>query len=104
MADAKLTDLDVGDVLDNTYRLEQQIGEGGMGRVFLATDMKLERRVAVKALHAANLDTETTRRFDRETQLMGQLDHPSVVTLYAFGRTRGVPWLAMRLLEGNDLW
>ncbi|MBK7857049.1 MAG: serine/threonine protein kinase [Archangiaceae bacterium] len=104
MPDAKPQDLTVGDVLNHTYRLDQQIGEGGMGRVFQATDLKLERKVAVKALHAANADVETIRRFDRETQVMGQLDHPGVVTLFAFGRTRGVPWLAMRLLEGRDLW
>jgi serine/threonine-protein kinase len=104
MADAKLTDLEAGEVLNNTYRLDALIGQGGMGRVFSATDLKLERKVAVKALHASNLDTETMRRFDRETQVMGQLDHPSVVTLFSFGRTRGVPWLAMRFLEGQDLW
>ena len=104
MADAKPADLGVGEVLNNAFRLDQLIGQGGMGRVFAATDLKLERRVAVKALHASNLDAETVRRFDRETQVMGQLDHPNVVTLYSFGRTRGVPWLAMRYLEGHDLW
>src|ERR1043165_9222158 len=104
MAETKPADLEVGEVLNNTFRLEQLIGQGGMGRVFAATDLKLERRVAVKALLAANLDAETARRFDRETQVMGQLDHPGVVTLFSFGRTRGVPWLAMRYLEGHDLW
>mgnify|MGYP001319989089 CR=1 FL=1 len=104
MTDPRPTDLDVGEVLNNTYRLDQLIGAGGMGRVFSATDLKLERKVAVKALLASSLDTETVRRFDRETQVMGQLDHPGVVTLYSFGRTRGVPWLAMRLLDGADLW
>ena len=104
MAESKVSDLEVGEVLNNTYRLDLLIGQGGMGRVFQATDLKLDRKVAVKALLATSLDTETMRRFDRETQVMGQLDHPGVVTLYSFGRTRGVPWLAMRLLEGQDLW
>src|SRR5258705_4143602 len=103
-AEAKLSDLEVGELLNNTYRLDALIGAGGMGRVFAATDLKLERKVAVKALSVLNLDHETVRRFDRETQVMGQLDHPSVVTLFSFGRTRSVPWLAMRLLEGQDLW
>jgi serine/threonine-protein kinase len=102
--DAKPTDLAVGDVLHNTFRLEEKIGEGGMGRVFRAADLKLDRRVAVKGLFVSNLDTETVRRFDRETQVMGQLDHPGIVTLYSFGRTRNIPWLAMQLLEGHDLW
>jgi hypothetical protein len=102
--DAKPSDLAVGELLNNTYRLDEEIGQGGMGRVFRATDTRLDRKVAVKALLAANLDTETLRRFDRETQVMGQLDHVGIVTLYAFGRTRNVPWLAMQLLEGHDLW
>lgn len=102
--DPRPTDLDVGEVLNNTYRLDQLIGAGGIGRVFSATDLKLERKVAVKALLASSLDVETARRFDRETQVMGQLDHPGVVPVYSFGRTRGVPWFAMRLLDGSDLW
>jgi serine/threonine protein kinase len=102
--DAKPTDLAVGDVLNNNFRLEEKLGEGGMGRVFRATDLKLDRKVAVKGLFVSNLDTETVRRFDRETQVMGQLDHPGIVTLYSFGRTRNIPWLAMQLLEGHDLW
>jgi serine/threonine-protein kinase len=97
-------DLDTGEVLNAAWRLEEQIGAGGMGRVFRATDLKLGRKAAVKALSVHNLDEETLKRFERESQVMGKLNHPGVVTLYGVGRTRGVPWIAMRHLEGTSLW
>ncbi len=98
------TDLETGEVLNGAWRLEEKIGEGGMGRVFRATDLKLSRKAAIKALSVNNLDDETVKRFEREAQVMGKLDHPGVVTLYGAGRTRGVPWLAMKHLEGRSLW
>lgn len=97
-------DLDTGEVLNGAWRLEEQIGQGGMGRVFRATDLKLARKAAIKALSINNLDDETVKRFEREAQVMGKLDHPGVVTLYGVGRTRGIPWLAMKHLEGKSLW
>src|SRR3954467_14071893 len=101
---APIADLDTGEVLNNAWRLEEKIGEGGMGRVFRATDLKLARKAAVKAVSIGNLDDETVKRFEREAQVMGKLDHPGVVTLYGVGRTRGIPWLAMRFLDGRSLW
>jgi serine/threonine-protein kinase len=98
------TDLETGEVLNGLWKLEEKIGEGGMGRVYRATDLKLARKAAVKALSVNNLDDETVKRFEREAQVMGKLDHPGVVTLYGVGRTRGVPWLAMKHLEGKGLW
>jgi eukaryotic-like serine/threonine-protein kinase len=98
------TDLETGEVLNGAWRLEEKIGAGGMGRVFRATDLKLARTAAIKVLSVNNLDDETVKRFERETQVMGKLDHPGVVTLYGAGRTRGVPWLAMKHLEGRSLW
>ena len=102
--EATATDLETGELLNTTWRLEEKIGEGGMGRVFRATDLKLARKAAVKALSISNLDDETVKRFEREAQVMGNLDHPGIVTLYGVGRTRGVPWLAMKHLEGKSLW
>ncbi len=98
------TDLETGEVLNGLWRLEEKIGQGGMGRVFRATDLKLARKAAVKALSIDNVDDETVKRFEREAQVMGKLDHPGIVTLYGVGRTRGVPWLAMKHLEGKSLW
>src|SRR5688500_14346846 len=99
-----IKDLEQGEVLDDAWRLEELIGQGGMGRVFRATDLKLGRVAAVKVLSSDNLDDETVKRFDREAQVMGKLRHRGVVTLYTVGRCRGVPWLAMQYLEGRSLW
>jgi hypothetical protein len=97
------SDLNVGDVLEATYRLDDKIGEGLMGRVYRATDIRNFRRAAVKVLFSANLDAETQRRFDHETQVLQALDHAGIVQVLAAGRTRNIPWLAMPLLEGHDL-
>ncbi len=98
------TDLEAGETLLGQWKLESKIGEGGMGNVFLATELKLGRKVAVKALGVGNLQDETVKRFEREAQVMGKLDHPNIVTLYAVGRHRDVPFLVMRYLEGGSLW
>lgn len=101
---AKLRDLEVGEVLQGAWRLDSKLGQGGMGSVYLATELKLNRKVAVKALHTSNLDEETMKRFEREAQVMGKLDHPNLVTLYGVGRHRNIPFLVMRYLEGGSLW
>jgi serine/threonine protein kinase len=98
------TDLAPGETLMGQWVLESKLGEGGMGNVFLATELKLGRKVAVKALSVSNLEDETVKRFEREAQVMGKLDHPNVVTLYAVGRHREIPFLVMRYLEGGSLW
>jgi serine/threonine protein kinase len=98
------TDLAPGETLMGQWTLESKLGEGGMGNVFLATELKLGRKVAVKALFVSNLLDETVKRFEREAQVMGKLDHPNIVTLYAVGRHREIPFLVMRYLEGGSLW
>lgn len=103
-APPKLTNLESGETLLGQWKLESKIGEGGMGNVFLATELKLGRKVAVKALFVDNMADETVKRFEREAQVMGKLDHPNIVTLYAVGRHRDVPFLVMRYLEGGSLW
>jgi serine/threonine-protein kinase len=97
-------DLAPPETLMGQWVLESKLGEGGMGNVFLATELKLGRKVAVKALSVSNLEDETVKRFEREAQVMGKLDHPNVVTLYAVGRHREIPFLVMRYLEGGSLW
>ncbi|MBX7100063.1 MAG: protein kinase [Myxococcaceae bacterium] len=96
--------LDVGETLSNQWRLDAKVGEGGMGRVFKATELKLGRKVAVKALLNDHLDDDTVKRFEREAQVMARLDHPAVVTLYGVGRHRNIPFLVMKFLEGKSLW
>jgi serine/threonine-protein kinase len=98
-----ISELGIGEVLNATWKLEELIGVGGMGRVFRAEDLKLGRKAAVKAVSIKNLDDDTLQRFERESRVMGKLNHPGIVTLYGVGRTRGIPWLAMRYLEGANL-
>ena len=94
----------INDVLIGRYRLEQKIGEGGMGAVYLATDIELDRKVAVKLL-AKNLvdDPEVVERFEREARLTAKLDHPNIVPIYDVGRHEGRPFIVMKKLEGDTL-
>ena len=86
------------------YEITAKLGEGGMGVVWRARDSKLKRDVAVKVLPAAfTADPERLVRFEREAQLLAQLNHPNVAQVYgleASGETRA---LVMELVEGEDL-
>ncbi|MFZ5468205.1 MAG: protein kinase domain-containing protein [Myxococcota bacterium] len=94
----------VREVLDGKWLIEGQLGKGGMGVVFLATDIALDRKVAIKAL-APSLcqDTEVVARFEREAKMMAKLEHPNLVPIYAVGKKEGVPFLVMKYLEGQNL-
>jgi Protein kinase domain len=86
------------------YRILKVLGTGAMGVVFLAEDPHLKRQVALKVMRpslAAN--PEFHRRFLREAQLAAAIDHEHVVTVYQVGEDRGVPHLAMKLLQGETL-
>ncbi|MDP1822655.1 MAG: serine/threonine-protein kinase [Archangium sp.] len=92
------------DVLLGRYRLEDKIGEGGMGTVFIAHDSELDRKVAVKLLAAALVnDAEVLERFEREARLTAKLDHPNIIPIYDVGRHEGRPFIVMKLLQGDSL-
>ncbi len=94
----------VNDLLSGRYRLEDQVGEGGMGTVFVAHDAELDRKVAVKLLAAALVnDDEVLERFEREARLTAKLDHPNIVPIYDVGRHEGRPFIVMKLLQGDSL-
>ena len=86
------------------YRIDRRIGRGGMGVVYLATDLALERSVALKVL-AEDLAKQPgfQRRFVGESKLAASLDHPNVIPIYAAGEYQGVLYIAMRFVPGNDL-
>jgi WD40 repeat protein len=91
------------DVLGD-FRLGREIGRGGIGVVFEATQISLRRRVAVKVLPPASLlDPRQLRRFEIEAQAAAALQHPNIVPILACGSERGVPYIAMRLIEGRNL-
>jgi Protein kinase domain len=86
------------------YRVETLVGRGGMGVVYRATDLSLERPVALKLIAPELANDERFRaRFLREPRLAASLDHPSVVPIYEAGEHEGQLYLAMRYVEGSDL-
>jgi ABC-type branched-subunit amino acid transport system substrate-binding protein/DNA-binding beta-propeller fold protein YncE len=86
------------------YRVESLIGRGGMGVVYRATDLSLQRPVALKLI-APELahDERFRRRFLKEPRLAASLDHPSVIPIYEAGERDGQLYLAMRYVQGSDL-
>jgi serine/threonine protein kinase/tetratricopeptide (TPR) repeat protein len=94
-----------GVVLDDKYRLDERLGEGGMGAVYRATHLLIERPVAVKVLSQRLVTDESAReRFRREARAAGRLQHTNAVTVTDFGETRdGLVYLVMELLEGKPL-
>ncbi len=88
------------------YRLEQEIGRGGMGVVYRAHDTLLDRPVAVKLLHGIGLEAESRARLLREARAVASLEHPNIVTIYDAGEAResdGAPYIVMQLVRGQSL-
>jgi eukaryotic-like serine/threonine-protein kinase len=93
----------IGRTIQN-YRIEELIGEGGMGTVYRATDILLHRPVAVKMLHAHLLrDATFMERFRNEAVLSAQLNHPNVATLYNLLQDRNDNLMIMELVSGQTL-
>jgi serine/threonine protein kinase len=95
----------VGVVLDGSYRIESLLGEGGMGAVYRATQLRLDKPVAVKVMArelAAN--QEALERFRREARVTSGLGHPNIVQVFDFSATpTGEPFFVLEFLEGEDL-
>ncbi|MBI5851655.1 MAG: tetratricopeptide repeat protein [Planctomycetes bacterium] len=86
------------------YSLVRRIGGGGMGVVWLADDKALGRQVALKLIRPEQLWFEGNReRFRREVTTIARLDHPGIVPVYGVGEDDGVPWFAMRWIDGPSL-
>jgi Tol biopolymer transport system component len=86
------------------YRLIEKIGEGGMGVVWKALDNHLDREVAVKILPDLFADdTERLVRFEREAKLLASLNHPNIAAVHGLDKDRGVHFLVMELVAGEDL-
>jgi tetratricopeptide (TPR) repeat protein len=93
----------VGDTLSNRYRLDEEIGRGGMGIVFRAWDSDLERQVAVKILGAHHQVGDARERLFREARAAAALSHPHVVAVHDVGEHQHMPYLVMELIEGPSL-
>jgi serine/threonine protein kinase len=86
------------------YRILKVLGAGSMGIVFLAQDVQLDRLVAIKAMRPSLAVKEEYRtRFLREARATAAIEHPHIVPVYGAGEENNVPWLAMKLLEGESL-
>jgi len=87
-----------------SYDIAAQIGVGGMGEVYRATDTNLKRQVAIKVLPASVAgDTERLARFQREAEVLAALNHPNIAAIYGIERTPDFTGLVMELVEGEDL-
>jgi tRNA A-37 threonylcarbamoyl transferase component Bud32 len=89
--------------LGEAYRLERELGGGGMSRVFLAVETALGRQVVVKVLLPELAASVSVDRFRREIQLAAQLSHPHIVPLLAAGDAGGLPWFTMPYVTGESL-
>ena len=86
------------------YRIGQILGRGGMGVVYEATEIALDRRVALKLIAAdAARDEAFREQFERESRVAAKVDDPHVIPIYTVGREAGTLFIAMRLVPGRDL-
>jgi serine/threonine protein kinase len=85
------------------YRIEAEIGAGGMGTVFRAVDTKLHRPVAIKFLSDDLADAAARRRFQREAQMASSLNHPHILTVYDVGEFEGRQYLVTEFVDGGTL-
>ncbi len=93
----------VGEIVGQ-YQLIELLGQGGMATVFKAYHARLDRYVAIKALHPAfTEDPNFLARFEREAQLVARLEHPNIVPVYDFSEHEGRPYLVMKFVEGETL-
>ena len=86
------------------YEIIKQIGEGGMGEVYLAEDTRLERKTAIKILPGnVAQDEERMQRFVREAKSASALNHPNIITIYEIGETDNTHFIATEYIEGDTL-
>ena len=86
------------------YEITAPLGAGGMGEVYRARDTKLDREVAIKVLPAeVARDEERLARFRREAHLLAALNHPNIAAIYGLEESDSGPFLALELVEGEDL-
>src|SRR5437870_2120011 len=84
--------ISVGTILHDTYRIEDELGRGGMGCVFAATHTRLPRRVAVKVLMQTT-DAQALKRFRREAEICAQIGHHNIAEVFDFNEVNGQPYI-----------
>src|SRR5688500_19633565 len=89
--------------LSDRYSIERELGQGGMATVFLATDVRQEREVAIKVLHPELSASIGGERFEREIKLAARLQHPHILGLYDSGETDNLLFYVMPFVKGKAL-
>jgi serine/threonine protein kinase len=93
-----------GAVLKDTYRIEAELGSGGMGTVFRATHIGLDKTMAVKVLSPRAISSpESLARFGREAKVAGKVNHPAMTHVIDFGVEQGTPYIVMEYVDGMEL-
>src|SRR5687767_6485233 len=93
----------LGKMLGN-FRMDHMLGEGGMGAVYQAYDLSLQREVAIKLIHPHLARRPDFReRFIHEARMMARLDHPGIVKVFAFGKEGDLFYLPMEFIRGGNL-
>jgi len=96
--------IDKGYLLGERYRIIDTLGEGGMANVYLAEDIILQRKVAVKILRLdLQNEPQTQARFQREALATSELSHPNIVSVLDVGTDHGLPYMVMEYVDGPDL-
>src|SRR5687767_3335610 len=90
-------------VLGDRYRVERELGSGGMALVFLAQDLKHGRPVAIKVLRPELAVSLGPERFNREIEIAARLQHPNIVPVYDSGAADGIFYYVMPFVEGESL-
>lgn len=97
--------IQVGSLLNERYRLKEQVGKGGAGVIYKAEDEQLKRIVAIKLLTAdGGMAADKLERFQSEARSVARLNHPNIITLYDYAETNGRPYLVIEYVPGQDLW
>jgi tetratricopeptide (TPR) repeat protein len=93
----------IGSTLNNRYRIDAELGFGGMGTVYCGQDTLLDREVAVKVLNKTDLDTQGRAHLLREAQMIAKLNHPNIVTVFDMGEIEKQPYIVMEFVGGVRL-
>ena len=91
----------IGTTFLERYRIENMLGQGGMGVVYHAHDLVLDRDVAIKVLSKSELGTEGRARLLHEAQAAAKLNHPNIVSVYDAGESGNIPFIVMEFVEGS---
>jgi len=99
-----MTELDLGTIVDERYKVISRLGAGGMADVFLAEDQQLGRKVALKLLPESMANSaDLRRRFEQEARLAAALNHPNVMAIYDVGLDQHPPYIVAELVPGESL-